>query len=120
MFNKFNLQGKKIVCLVSGGNIDVSFLNRVVTRGLIMSGRRSTITVELADRPGQLLSVSEIISRCGGNVVTVYHDRSDPNMAINSCFLRVVMETRDREQAAEIKQELINAGMQLVGEKPHQ
>lgn len=120
MFNKFNLQGKKIVCLVSGGNIDVSFLNRVVTRGLIMSGRRSTITVELADRPGQLLSVSEIISRCGGNVVTVYHDRSDPNMAINSCFLRVVMETRDREQAAEIKQELIKAGMQLVGEKPHQ
>lgn len=120
MFNKFNLQGKKIVCLVSGGNIDVSFLNRVVTRGLIMSGRRSTITVELADRPGQLLSVSEIISRCGGNVVTVYHDRSDPNMAINSCFLRVVMETRDREQAAEIKQELVKAGMQLVGEKPHQ
>lgn len=120
MFNKFNLQGKKIVCLVSGGNIDVSFLNRVVTRGLIMSGRRSTITVELADRPGQLLSVSEIISRCGGNVVTVYHDRSDPNMAINSCFLRVVMETRDREQAAEIKQELIKAGMQLVGEKPQQ
>lgn len=118
MFNKFNLQGKKIVCLVSGGNIDVSFLNRVVTRGLIMSGRRSTITVELADRPGQLLSVSEIISRCGGNVVTVYHDRSDPNMAVNSCFLRVVMETRDREQAAEIKQELVKAGMQLVGEKP--
>ncbi|MHC1723298.1 MAG: threonine ammonia-lyase [Aminipila sp.] len=120
MFNKFNLQGKKIVCLLSGGNIDVSFLNRVVTRGLIMSGRRSTITVELADRPGQLLSVSEIISRCGGNVVTVYHDRSDPNMAVNSCFLRVVVETRDREQAAEIKQELIKAGMQLVGEKPQQ
>ncbi len=120
IFNKFDLHGKKIVCLVSGGNIDVSILNRVVTRGLIMSGRRSTITVEVADKPGQLLSVSEIISRCGGNIVTVYHDRSDPNMAINSCFLRVVMETRDRDQAEEIKQELLKAGMQLIREKPQQ
>ena len=118
MFNKFNLHGKKIVCLISGGNIDVSILNRVVTKGLIMSGRRSTITMQLVDKPGQLLSVSEIISHCGGNVVAVYHDRSDPNVAINSCFLRVVIETRDRQQAEEIKQSIIKAGIQLVNENP--
>ncbi|MFV0516688.1 MAG: threonine ammonia-lyase [Aminipila sp.] len=117
MFNKFDLHGKKIVCLVSGGNIDVSILNRVITRGLIMGGRRTTVTIGLTDRPGQLLLVSEIISRCGGNVVTVFHDRSDPNMAINSCLLRVVVETRDGEQATQIKQELLKAGLKLVGEK---
>jgi threonine dehydratase len=114
VFNKFNLHGKKIVCVVSGGNIDVNILNKVITRGLIMSGRRSTLTIALADKPGQLLGVSEIISHCGGNVVAVHHDSSDPNMAINSCFLRIVMETRDHEQVQEIKTALINGGFVLV------
>lgn len=114
MFNKFNLQGKKIVCVVSGGNIDVNILSRVITRGLLMSGRRFTLTVALVDKPGQLLGVSEIISRLGGNVIAVHHDNGDPNMDINSCFLRIVMETRDEEQIQQIKTELMNAGFQLV------
>ncbi|MBN7774509.1 threonine ammonia-lyase [Clostridium aminobutyricum] len=114
MFNKFDLHGKKIVCLVSGGNIDVNILNRVITRGLIMSGRRSTLTVALVDKPGQLLGVSEIISHLGGNVIAVHHDSSDPNMDINSCFLRIVMETRDEAQVQQIKTELISAGFHLV------
>lgn len=120
MFNKFDLHDKKVVCLVSGGNIDVNILNRVITRGLIMSGRKSTVTLQLVDKPGQLLCVSEIISRYGGNVVAVHHDRSDPNRAITSCVLRVDMETRDREQAEQINQALVAAGMELVNEKPQQ
>lgn len=114
MFNKFNLKGKKVVCVVSGGNIDVNILSRVITRGLLMSGRRFTLTVALVDKPGQLLGVSEIISRLGGNVIAVHHDSGDANMDINSCFLRIVMETRDEEQIQQIKTELINAGFQLV------
>lgn len=114
MFNKFNLQGKKVVCVVSGGNIDVNILSRVITRGLLMSGRRFTLTVALVDKPGQLLGVSEIISRLGGNVIAVHHDSGDANMDINSCFLRIVMETRDEEQIKQIKTELMNAGFQLV------
>lgn len=114
MFNKFNLQGKKVVCVVSGGNIDVNILSRVITRGLLMSGRRFTLTVALVDKPGQLLGVSEIISRLGGNVIAVHHDSGDANMDINSCFLRIVMETRDEEQIQQIKTELMNAGFQLV------
>lgn len=120
MFNKFDLHGKNVVCLVSGGNIDVSILNRVVTRGLVRSGRRTSVTIELDDKPGQLLCVSEIISRCGANVVSVIHDRNDLSMDINSCVLKVEMETRDTEQATQIKQELIKAGLQLVGEKSQQ
>lgn len=114
MFGKIPLRNKKVVCLVSGGNIDVNILNRVITRGLIMSGRRNTLTIALMDKPGQLVGVSEIISRCGGNVVAVHHDNGDPNMAINSCFLKIVMETRDKQQAELIERQLTEAGFELV------
>lgn len=117
MFGKIPIQGKKVVCLVSGGNIDVNILNRVITRGLIMSGRRNTLTIALMDKPGQLVGVSTVISKCGGNVVAVHHDNSDPNMSINSCFLRIVMETRDSAQAELIKKTLIEEGFDLVGER---
>ena len=117
MFGKIPLKNKKVVCVVGGGNIDVNILNRVITRGLIMSGRRTTLTIALLDKPGQLVGVSTVISRCGGNVVAVHHDNGDPNMAINSCFLRVVMETRDSLQAEMIKQQLTEAGFQLVSDR---
>lgn len=117
MFDKIDVKGKKVVCLVSGGNIDVNILNRVIARGLAMSGRKCTVTLELSDKPGQLTKVSEIISACGANVVAVHHDSSDPNMDITSCFLKVIMETRDGEQADEIKKELRNAGFRLVTER---
>ncbi len=115
MYNKANTEGKKTVCVVSGGNIDVNILSRVITRGLIMGGRSTTLTFELEDKPGQLLGVSEIISKCGGNVISVHHNQSDTNMAITSCILRVGMETRDHEQVEEIKRALVEAGFVLVG-----
>lgn len=114
MFNKFELQGKNVACIVSGGNIDVNILNRVVTRGLIMSGRRSTLTVALMDRPGQLRGVLEIVSRCGGNILSVYHDSSDPDMPVNSCFVRIIMETRDRNQVQMIREEVTRNGFHII------
>lgn len=117
MFGKIPTKGKKVVCLVSGGNIDVNILSRVITRGLIMAGRNSNLTIALTDKPGQLEGVSRIISSCGGNVVSVYHDRGDQNMAINSCFLKIGMETRDQKQIEEIKAKLTAEGFLLVNER---
>ena len=114
MFRKVDLAGKKVACVVSGGNIDVTILSRVITRGLVMSGRSATLVIALEDKPGQLLGVSEIISRCGGNVVQVYHDHGDTNMAINSCFLRIGIETRDQAQVDQIRAELTRAGFHLL------
>lgn len=114
MFNKLPIEGKKAVCLVSGGNIDVNILSRVITRGLVTSGRNATLQIALEDKPGQLLGVSNIISKCGGNVVSVHHERSDANMAIASCFLKIGMETRDFQQIEEIKTELTKAGFKIV------
>ncbi|MBR5156082.1 MAG: threonine ammonia-lyase, partial [Clostridia bacterium] len=67
MFNKFPIQGKKVVSLVSGGNIDVSILSRVIERGLMKSGRETSLLIELIDKPGQLKDVSRIIADLGGN-----------------------------------------------------
>ena len=117
MFGKLPIQGKNAVCLVSGGNIDVNILNRVITRGLVMSGRNTNLMIALEDKPGQLQGVSEIISRCGANVVSVHHDRADTSMTITSCFLKLGLETRDHTQIEEIRKALTEAGFHLVSER---
>lgn len=117
LFDKLPVKGKKVVCVVSGGNIDVNILSRVIQRGLVTSGRSFNLTIALTDKPGQLQQVSDIIAKCGGNVVAVHHDRADVNMAITSCFLKLALETRDREQIEQIKKELTKAGFDLVSER---
>ena len=114
LFNKLPVKGKKVVCLVSGGNIDVNILSRVITRGLVTSGRNAILQIALEDKPGQLVGVSEIVSRCGANVVSVHHERSDANMAISSCYLHIGIETRDFAQIKQIKDELAAAGFKIV------
>lgn len=114
MYNKVDIKGKKTVCLLSGGNIDVNILSRVIARGLMMAGRSSTLTIALEDKPGQLQGVSEVISRCGGNVVSVHYSQADTNMRITSCYIHIGMETRDHAQVEQIKQELSKAGFNIV------
>ncbi len=115
MFHKVpDMAGKKVCCLVSGGNIDVNILSRVITRGLLTSGRNAMLTIALEDKPGQLVGVAQIISDCGANVVGVTHERSDANMPVASCFLKVSMETRDFEQIALVRQKLTEAGFNIV------
>ena len=117
LFRKLPVEGKKVACVISGGNIDVNILNRVITRGLVMSGRKANLTIALEDKPGQLKKVAEVVSRCGSNVVSVQHDGSDPNMPISSCFLKLTLETRDAAQIEQIRTELTKAGFQLVTER---
>ena len=117
MFHKLPIDGKKTVCVVSGGNIDVNILSRVITRGMMMTGRNVNLTIELVDKPGQLQQVSEIIASCGANVVSVYYDHGDTNMAINSCFLKLALETLNSEQIGAIKNELTKEGFRIVTER---
>ncbi len=114
MHNKLDLQGKKTVCLLSGGNIDVNILSRVITRGLINSGRSASLTIALIDKPGQLEGLARIVSEKGANVVSVSYGQSDPNMAINSCFITLGLETRDHAQLEEIKQALAENGFAVI------
>ncbi|WP_099204601.1 threonine ammonia-lyase [Scatolibacter rhodanostii] len=114
MSGKLKLNSEKTVCLLSGGNIDVNILSRVITRGLVNSGRNATLTIALVDKPGQLEGISRIISENGGNVVSVQYDRSNPDMAINSCFIKLALETRDHQQIKDIEAGLAKAGFIIV------
>lgn len=114
MFNKVPIAGKNVACIVSGGNIDVTILNRVISRGLDMSGRSYTVTLDLHDKPGELMGVSAVIARLGGNIISVLHERNTTNSNINACFLRLVMETRNAEHVAMIRNALLEAGYILV------
>ena len=114
MFNKVPIQGKKTVCLVSGGNIDVTILSRVIKRGLLMSGRTSMLNIELLDKPGQLKLVSEIIADMGGYVISIHHERANEGSDVNGCFLRITMETRDYNHIQQIRDALTKAGLKLV------
>lgn len=114
MFEKFPVAGKRVVSLVSGGNIDVTSLSRVIKRGLIKSGRLSSLLIELIDKPGQLKDVSRIIADCGGNVTSVHHERSGDTESVNGCHLRVSMETRDYGHVEEIVAALTKEGFKIV------
>ena len=109
MFDKFPLQGKRVVSVVSGGNIDVTSLSRVIDRGLLKSGRSSSLLIELLDKPGQLQSVSSIIAQCGGNITGVHYEKGNTK-SVNGCFLRVEMETRDYAHAELISRSLNKEG----------
>ncbi len=113
LFNKLQKKKKKVVCLVSGGNIDVTILSRIINRGLLKAGRSADLNIELLDKPGQLEGVSSIIAKLGGNVVSIHHDRASEGSDINACYLRIVLETRDHEHIQEIKDALTQAGFKI-------
>lgn len=115
MFDKIpDIAGKKVCCVVSGGNIDVTILSRVIERGLKMSGRTADITVALSDKPGQLSTVSTIVANMGANVVSVNYASTDLDMNITDCYLRLSVETRDFEHINQIKQALADAGFNVM------
>ncbi|MBQ9805119.1 MAG: threonine ammonia-lyase [Clostridia bacterium] len=113
MFHKFDLKNKRVVAVVSGGNIDVTSLSRVIDRGLLKSGRSSSLLIELIDKPGQLKEISRIIADCGGNVTGVHYEKGNTE-SVNGCFLRIEMETRDFEHVNLITQTLRDEGFKLV------
>lgn len=114
MFGKLPLEGKKTVCLLSGGNIDVTILSRVISRGLLMSGRSCQMTIELMDKPGQLVKVSRIIAEQGGNVTSVHHEHSNEGSDVNGCYLRIALETRNFDHIQRIQEALEAAGLHIV------
>ncbi len=113
MFNKFPIEGKKVVSVISGGNIDVTSLSRVIERGLLTSGRISHLLIELTDKPGQLKNVSRIIADCGGNVTGVHYERGGTEH-VTGCFLRIDMETKNYDHVEEIIQALLAEGFKIV------
>lgn len=113
MYGKVPCQDKKTVCVLSGGNIDVTFLNRIISRGLEKSGRMCKLTIEIPDKPGELEQIAKIIAGLGANVIALQHERTADTADVTACLLRVSMETRNHEHCEEIRKALSSAGFIL-------
>lgn len=110
MFGKLPVDGKNVVCVVSGGNIDVNTLNRVINRGLAKAGRVCQFELEVQDKPGTLSNVLKIVGDQGANVLSVNHERVGSASQVNSCVLHLELETLNPEHIGRIRQALTEAG----------
>ena len=113
---KIDIHGKKTCCLLSGGNIDVTILSKVISRGLLREGRSYDFTLMLEDRPGQLREVISIVSSKGANITGVIHDRGGSGTDLKICTLRISLETRDPEHVSEIRKAIVDAGYEIISE----
>ncbi len=114
MFGKIDIEGKKVACVLSGGNIDVTILSRIIDRGLLMSGRSCQFTLQLSDRPGLLHDVSGIVARLGANIVAVHHERVFAGADVSGCHIIMTLQTRNFDHIAEIREALINSGIKVL------
>ena len=114
MFGKVNVVDRKTVCVVSGGNVDVTTLSHVITKGLSKSGRIVEFTTKVSDKPGSLVQLLQIVSRTGANVISVNHSREGKEANVHFCLISMVLETRNAQHVDDIEQALISNGYQLL------
>ena len=107
---RFDLRGRRTACIVSGGNIDVNTLSKIIERGLSRDGRRVRLSIDVPDRPGSLTRVSAVIAACRGNILEVHHERAFASGPVGMTAMRFTLETRGREHVEEVIEQLNNDG----------
>lgn len=114
MFGKVDASDKKTVCLVSGGNVDVTTLSRVITKGLTKTGRITEVATKVADKPGSLIQLLQIIANTGANIISISHSREDKHSDVGACIVSMVLETRNLQHVDDIERELTSRGYTLL------
>ena len=113
MYNKAEIAGKKAVCVVSGGNVDVTVLSRAISKGLVSSGRITELSAVLDDRPRQLQQIIGIVSGEGANIISIHHNRNSAQLDVGNCLVDITVETRDNEHARHLVGRLQQAGYDI-------
>lgn len=104
--NKASLKNKKVVLVISGGNIDVNLLGHIIDRGLSVSGRHLRLNIFVSDKPGTLNLLTAVIADYGGNILQVIHDHEHPKAALNEAVIELTLETKGEEHSQEIMKAL--------------
>lgn len=110
------LAGKRVVCLLSGGNIDVGFIHKVVERGLVSRGRQIRLRTVIGDVPGNLQKICAIVSKCGANILDVQHDRLHTGLHLGETMLRLTCEVGGRDHGGQLVEELEKSGYKILVE----
>lgn len=107
------LRGRKTVCLLSGGNVDVSFIHKIIEKGLISRGRQIRLSVILPDKPGALENVSRILAVNGANVIAIQYDRVNAELSLNETILHITCEVSGKEHGDRVVDALKNSDYKL-------
>ncbi len=103
-------KGRKVAVVLSGGNIDVNLISRIIERGLLKDGRLVRLVVRVADRPGALARLVSAIAEQGANVTEIYHNRIYSKTSLGEVAVEATLETRGREHVSELVQVLGSKG----------
>jgi threonine dehydratase len=114
MTRNLGLEGKKVVLCITGGNIDITMVSRIIERGLAAEGRLCRITAYLTDRPGSLVRLLKVLAEAGANVMSVDHDRNFGPADVAKVAVACTVETRDRDHIHEIHSALQSAGIEFT------
>lgn len=114
LHNNLDLKGKNVCCVLSGGNIDVTFLSRIIDYALTKSGRKVEINTIVLDKPGQLEKLISLISKTGANILSINHNRISKNADLGYCEVNLTLETFDFEHIQKIIKELEEKGYKIV------
>jgi threonine dehydratase len=112
------IAGRRVVIVVSGGNIDVNLLDRIIGHGLAKAGRLMRLTVEMRDRPGELARLLAVITEQGANVHAIQHDRTRRDVRIGGARVTLELETRGHEHIERLREALAANGHQVLVENP--
>jgi threonine dehydratase len=105
------LQGRRVVAILSGGNIDLNIAARVIERGLAAAGRLCRVAIELSDHPGALARLLGLVASAEANLIQVHHDRNFGPADVTMVNVTLVLETRDAEHIERVRQALAGAGL---------
>lgn len=102
MFHKVDLHNHTCAAVLSGGNIDVNLLSKIIDLGLMKTGRKAVIDMDVMDKPGNLSRVLELISRTGANIISVNHNRIQNGTKFNNCKVELIIETNSQEHIEDV------------------
>ena len=102
------------VALVSGGNVDITTLSRIITKGMQKTGSIVRLTTKLIDKAGNLAQLVACVAECGANILDIEHEREDAKTEVNSCVVTMTLETRDEAHIRKIRESLVSHGYRLI------
>ncbi len=112
--HKVDLAGKRVVCLLSGGNIDMGFIQKIVERGLVARGRQLQFRTVLPDTPGTLCHLTGLLGKAGANIIMLQHDRRHSDLHLGETVIQVACEVGGNEHGQKVLQLLRENGYHIV------
>ena len=113
LYKKLNIKGKKVVALLSGGNVDVNFISRIIERGMVEAGRYARFSIIIVDKPGGLQRVLTNITEADANILSVHHTRMGRNIYPGYTEIEIAVETKSHEHILDLQKSLTAKGYRV-------